>query len=432
MGRPSFRTNLEETIRTGNRTIEEHCAAFERTASDMGEDATLSVRQLARWMAGEVDSARPVMRRVAERYWGRSFADLLSAPGTTVAAPAATVAPPPQIIEDAAMIAAGESARHSSTAGKSVSSMTIEQLLADLRRLANRYGEISAITALIEARNLRNDAYALLEQTRRPTQLADLYLAAGQACGLMSDASFDMAVWEAAEDQARSAYTYAELIGHDGLRAWARGTQALIAYWTGQPRRAVNLAESAIAAGPAGVALARLRGIEARAWSHLGGETQVQVAVIQADRAMEAADGHDDLFDGVGGQFRWSGALHAACAGTALLGVGIPDLATARFSAALDAARDDPAGVFVSARVFIDIATAEVAGGRIDDACAALAVVWDVPADRRRHSLTGRLDGLARTLTAAPWRNQREAQELRDQIEVFIGEAIRQRALPMS
>lgn len=51
--------------------------AFERTAREMGEDATLSIRQLSRWMDGKIDRPRPVSRRVAEKFWGHTFEALL-------------------------------------------------------------------------------------------------------------------------------------------------------------------------------------------------------------------------------------------------------------------------------------------------------------------------------------------------------------------
>src|SRR5690349_14807378 len=60
------RTLLEQLVRESRRTIDENCAAFGRTAARHREDATLSPRQLWRWMAGSVDSARPVAQRVAE------------------------------------------------------------------------------------------------------------------------------------------------------------------------------------------------------------------------------------------------------------------------------------------------------------------------------------------------------------------------------
>lgn len=433
MDRPSARTLLEQIVRQSRRTIEENCAAFERTAVQLGERAALSPRHLSRWMAGEVDSARPVMQRVAEQHWGHSFAELLRPPATESYRPATGQVgldfPSTDALEALAIMAAHESSQHAASVGGGVDPTSIEQIQSTVWRLARRYHEMSPTRLLAEARQARDMAYMLLERTRRPAQTADLYLSAGQACGLMALSSFDLAIWDAAEDQARSAHTYAELVDHAGLRAWSRGTQALIAYWTGQPRRAVNLAQAGIGEAPAGAGMARLHDIEARAWAHLGSAAAVDSAIEEADRSMDEATGDDDLLDGVGGEFGWGMSLHSACAGTALLGVGDADGAASRIRTALGALTLDPHGSLVPERAHIDLAAAELIAGRFDAAVAALDQVWAVPVPHRRHGLTGRLHGVARTLTTGRWSNEPEAAELRDRIEAFNTEATTQRAL---
>jgi tetratricopeptide (TPR) repeat protein len=71
-------TLLSRLVREGRWTIEETCERFERTARAMGENATLSVRQLERWMDGDVVRPRAVARRVAEKLWGLPFEALLA------------------------------------------------------------------------------------------------------------------------------------------------------------------------------------------------------------------------------------------------------------------------------------------------------------------------------------------------------------------
>jgi hypothetical protein len=79
-GRSSHpRTLLARIIRDSDRTIEEHCEEFLRRAWQLDErDATRSVRQLSRWMRGEVMGARKPARRVAREVWGHSFDELVS------------------------------------------------------------------------------------------------------------------------------------------------------------------------------------------------------------------------------------------------------------------------------------------------------------------------------------------------------------------
>ena len=72
-------TLLAVLIDRDERTHSEIVARFERCARDNDEDATLSVRTLRRWIAGDVQTApRPSQRRMARLFWGYPMADLLS------------------------------------------------------------------------------------------------------------------------------------------------------------------------------------------------------------------------------------------------------------------------------------------------------------------------------------------------------------------
>jgi hypothetical protein len=435
------RTLLEKIIRESEYTIEEWRDRFDEMAREMQENATLSARQLQRWMAGEVDDARPSSRRVAAQLWGYPFATLLAPPGAMV-----LPAPPPvrggtmasgsvdaaetTILEEVTIMAAHESSRHAAESDGSVSPAIIEQVQAEVWRLARGYAAMPPLRLLAESRQARNLAYMALDRTKRPAQTKDLYLAAGQLCGLMAVASFDLAVWDAAAEQARAAHVYAELVDHPGLRTWARGTQALIAYWTGRPRQAIIHVEAGLDRSPAGAAEARLRSIEARAWSHLGGDPRRATTALRAADDAHAADrGGDDLHDEIGGEFGWGPSRHAACAGTALLALGDAAGAVQRARQAIDLLPGDPFGGLVTERAHVDLAAAELSLGHLDAAKAALDPVWLVPVPQRRHSLTDRLAQMARVLSSPRWHDDREAWDLRDRIEVFNTEA-EARALP--
>ncbi|MQA25274.1 MAG: hypothetical protein GEU94_07350 [Micromonosporaceae bacterium] len=431
--RVSPRTLLEQVVRGGDHTVEEWCAQFDATARDMDERASLSPRQLQRWMAGQVDSARPSARRVAARLWGHDFSTLLGPPGTALRparVPAGTDPSDQNLLEAVTTMAAHESSRHAAEVGGGVSSLSVEQVRAEVWGLARRFSATPPLLLLSEARRARDLAYAVLDRTRRPTQTGDLYLAAGQLCGLMAVASFDLAVWDAAAEQARAAHVYAELVDHRGLRAWSRGTQALIAYWTGRPRQALVHIEAGLCDAAVGSAHTRLRCIEARAWSHIGGDPRRTTdALCAADAALESDAARDDLHDEVGGEFGWGPSRHAACAGTALLAAGNARGAADRGREALRLLPEDPYGGLVAERAHIDLAAAELALGHLEAAEAQLRSVWDVPVAQRRHGLTDRLAGLSRKLADERWHGSREAAELRDRIEVFNTEA-QGRALP--
>jgi hypothetical protein len=95
--RPPPRTLLERLVQDSDRTAEEVCQDFEACARQRQERATLSVRQLGRWMAGDVGSARPSARRVAQALWGHSFKELLGPPTVPPAGVGLPVATPDRV-----------------------------------------------------------------------------------------------------------------------------------------------------------------------------------------------------------------------------------------------------------------------------------------------------------------------------------------------
>jgi len=324
---------------------------------------------------------------------------------------------------------AQESWRHAAEAGGGVDAVAVEQVQAQVRRLARHYHELPPIRLLGELRQTRDMAYLLLTRTRRPAQTADLYLAAGQACGLMAMGSFDLALWDAAADQVRAASTYSDLVGHRDLSSWAAGTLALIAYWTDRPQQAVSVLDAAASRTRAGHQAARLQAIQARAWAHLGDADQVAAALRSADAYMEDGDDGGEAED-MAGEFGWGRSLHLACAGTALLAIGNADDATRRIRAALATAPHDPHAGMVPERARVDLAAAELTANRFDAAADALDRVWQIPVRYRRHGLTARMTQVSRALAKPAWRRHRPAAQLRDRIEGFVDEALAGRALP--
>ncbi|MFF1818113.1 hypothetical protein ACFVWG_12510 [Kribbella sp. NPDC058245] len=119
MATAQYRTLLEQIVHEGPWTIEETCRAYEARAQQMKESATLSPRQLARWMRGDVAQARAVAQRVAEAFWGHRFEVLLGSPHdlseferhSGTAAPGLSV--DVESLEAAAVMAAHESFEHS-------------------------------------------------------------------------------------------------------------------------------------------------------------------------------------------------------------------------------------------------------------------------------------------------------------------------------
>ncbi len=273
--------------------------------------ASIEKRQFLRWARGEMrGTPRAEARRILAHLFRPIPIDQLFAPAPPAGTAAslgdgadrstAWVQNDPRA-EDAVMAAAHESARFAAhVEGSNVGPHTMEQLEADIRRIVTTYPNRPVGPVFHEVRNLRDRSFELLEGRQPPHYTRDLYMAAGVLCGVLANASFDLGRYDAAETQARTAFMCGELAGHNGLRAWVRGLQALIAYWDGRPADAVRLAEAGSGFVPErGTAQIRLASIKARAFGQLGNRTEAVAALSEADRLREGIGAEDDVLGGM-------------------------------------------------------------------------------------------------------------------------------------
>jgi hypothetical protein len=108
----------------------------------------------------------------------------------------------------------------------------------------------------------------------------------------------------------------------DILRAWVRGVQATIAFWSGRPGEGLRFVADGLQHAHRGAA-ARLHAIGARSWAVTPGRGDEAIAALR--RAMDARDsvqGHDEMNDGIGGEFAFSAARLALCSGAVYIGLG--------------------------------------------------------------------------------------------------------------
>ena len=302
------RTRLEQLLHQRRRTQTEFQQDFTHTAGQLGERLDVSIRQVTRWMAGNVDVLpRAAACRVLEQMFGESAERLFGPPDPASRREVTTVeVPHPPLgstepVEDLTVqrevtMAAAESARFGQFAEQSnVGPHTLEQFRADLTRIVTTYPNRPVYPMFVELRALRNRAFELLEGRQYPEQSRELYLVAGVLCGVLANASFDLGWLPAAETQARTAFLCAELAGNNALRAWVRGTQSLVAYWDERPRAAVELAADGWRYVPeTGTAWVRLAAIEARAHARLRDQRGTENALARAEQAREEVRGPDD------------------------------------------------------------------------------------------------------------------------------------------
>jgi hypothetical protein len=309
--------------------------------------------------------------------------------------------------------AAHESSEHAEWAESSnVGEATLEQLDADVRRIATDYVYVPPLPMFAEMLRVRNRIYWLLAGRQKPAATAHLHLLAGMVCGLLANVSTDLGYRDAAAEQARAAWAYGDIIGHNELRTWTRGMQALIEYWSGRPQHAVRLAQSAGRYADSATAQVRLHSIEARAWSLLGDTREASRCMGVATDARESVPGRDELHDEVGGVFGFTDTKNYCYAGAAFIHLGQADAALAATSRAVESL----------ARV--DMAVAYLLKRRLDGAADSLAPVLAIPAGLRIARLGDRLADVRVRLADAKFSGAREARALRDQIDNFIGETL--------
>ncbi|MFI5914818.1 hypothetical protein [Dactylosporangium sp. NPDC051541] len=263
----------------------------------------------------------------------------------------------------------------------------IAQIQDDVVHLANAYirEPLTAIMAdLIEE---QDTVFRLLEGKQKPALSRDLYLLAGVISGLTSKASQDLGRFHDAMTHARTLYVCADNAEHQGLRAWARGLQSLIAYWAGRPQEAARYARSGseYAADLTGSVAAWLPALEARAWAQMG---MVEEANAALGHAFDRREGHrPDELDAIGGLFAFSPAKQRYyAAGTFVCLDDEQERAQAEALSALDLfehGRPEDRSFSDEAGARAELALARVHSSHIDGAREALAPVLALEPDRR-------------------------------------------------
>ena len=205
--------------------------------------------------------------------------------------------------------------------------ITLEQLDHEVVELARTSIRTQPAEIFGELVRVRDRVFQMLGRRAHPAQQSHLYLLAGKTCGLLANASMELGCYGAAAEQSRAAWVYAEIIGHNGLKGWLRGTQSLIVFCSGNPREAAHLAKAGREHVRHGTGFVRLCNIESRAWAHLGDVRETQKVIGMGHQAREHGTEPDDLHDLVGGEFGFDEARQSFCNAGAWVQVGKPALA---------------------------------------------------------------------------------------------------------
>lgn len=416
------RTVLEAEIRRRDQTYDEVTAAFIAKARALRESATISSRHLRRLASGERVGTNPATRRVLAALFDRPAADLLSAWAPQPIENRSGLAVPQAASERQLIELAAERARKFTIFSQAaLPEGSLDQVFDDVRRLSTEYPQRPLSAIIGDLVDVQDTLFTLLEQRNRPAEARSLYLLAGVVGGLLAKVSHDMADPYAANTQARAAFLAAENADHDGLRAWIRGLQSLVAYWAGRHRDAVTYAQQGQQYGSTGTVSVWLPVSEARAWAALGNVTEARRAVQASEDQWTTATG--DELDELGGLCRFSRARHAYYAADAF--AWLPSEATAAAAYAEEAVSayqdtSSPDWAFGDqAGSHADLAIARIAQGQLAGAEAAIAPVLDLPVPQRINGIIRSVRHVDDALQRAGLSDDPATIDLRDQINTF-------------
>jgi hypothetical protein len=415
------RTRLEQLAQNAGMGLHEFVKGFHEASvrRNPAEPCHISDRQAKRWLAGTSGDPRILAARVLEHWWGEPASTLLGPPTAEVQQVRVT---PEEVI----MNAGRESVEHAISASAVLDTTVLENLQAETYRLARAYLVKSPIQITLDLIRLRNTIYTQLDRTSKPAQQAELYLLAGLTCGLLSSVSWDLGQTDVAEEQARATYTYGSVIDHPSVQAYGRALQVTVAFWSGRPREAAAIAESALVSAPGGVTRVRLHSVHARALAMIGARDEAERALQLAADELESS-ALDPFVDEIGGELRFDRSRMLLCAGAAFVALGDGDQAEKHAAGALQLFAQEPAGSRWEAGELgarVDLGTARILKGDLAGAEETLESVFEVSPDLRTEALNRRLLNLARMLGHAPYRKAVEAKRLGEHIEDFARDSL--------
>ncbi len=334
----------------------------------------------------------------------------------------------PSIEQEIRMIAheSNDHAQHAER--RDVGDATLEQLRAEVIRLSNEYMTGEPLSLFFEMRRVRDQMYAVVDSKLWPHDQAYMYFLLGCINSLMADAAEGLGNPAAAEELARAGLAYALAIDHRPLAAHLRMIMAVVALWTNQPLRCIEMARNGLEYWSQGPNAAQLHLMHARGAARLGDAATAAGAIEQAYRLREVeyADGLLEM----GGDFGFSIASHHYFAGSATAEiVGAESAAITELERAIElyAAGPEPGEQHsqhckMIARV--DLASMWLRAGDLDAAVTAAGPALAVAPSHRIANLAKRFGRVRTELASSRYHGSARARQLDEQIEQFCRETI--------
>ncbi|WP_371659576.1 helix-turn-helix domain-containing protein [Streptomyces sp. NBC_00280] len=313
--------------------------------------------------------------------------------------------------------AAAQSLQFAEAATRSnVSAVELEGLESRITRIATDYVHAPLYPLFHDLLSTRDQLFSLLSGHQPPGQTRELYLLAGTSCLLLAHASQNLGDQDAAVAQLQTAGTLAEHADHDDLRAWVKGTAALIAEWSTHRHAAFDYTQQAIRFAPVGETLVRTAAIGARAAARVGDRTTALAALKELEQAREQRTDPNGLTR-FGGLLTFPEAKQEYYIGGTYALLGDHKRAEQHAAAAIylyEMGPKEQRSYGDEALARLDIVTARIAAGEIEGAGEQLQPILELPVDRRIRQLGDAVQGVATLLEEPRFTRSRVARELAD------------------
>jgi transcriptional regulator with XRE-family HTH domain len=172
---------------------------------------------------------------------------------------------------------------------------TLEYLRWEIGRIAVNYVHAPLHTVFADLKQTRDEIFTLLDQGQRPDDARELNFLGGVTCLVLAHASQNAGNERAALGQLRAAWKLADVANNDSLRAWTRGTAALINEWSLHQSSAVDLAARGSQFPSSSESRLRLAAIEARSAARRGDKARARQALARLHDAQDKQDEPDDI-----------------------------------------------------------------------------------------------------------------------------------------
>ncbi|WP_369251069.1 helix-turn-helix domain-containing protein [Streptomyces sp. R41] len=297
-----------------------------------------------------------------------------------------------------------------------VSNVELEGLETALTQIASDYVHAPLQKIFTDLVSTRDHLFSLLSGRQPLGQTRELFLLTGTSCLLLAHASQNLGDEDAAIAQLQTAWTFAEQADHDDLRAWVKGTSALIAEWSTRRQTALDYTRQAMRLSPGGETRIRIAAIEARAAARIGDRTTAMAALEDLQRAREQKAAPDALTR-FGGLLTFPEAKQEYYIGGAFALLGEHQMAEQHATAAIELYENGPKehrsyGDEALAR--LDIATARISAGEIEGAGEQLQPILALPPDRRIRQLGDAMHAVTRLLEEPRLARSPVARDLAD------------------